>query len=231
MNLCNFLRFNRICPVCGEPLKLYAGVIDNSLWQAISYENGLQYKFVQTQFRDEQIDKDAFFTLEEDGENFNISFSTPALYQKSKTWNFLFAFICNEDGIIFDEYSGYSVDAYIACYYRCTPLLEFKESESKMWKLQTLLTDQKEIDNGTELFTFKVLVDSGLEKVYILDLDYEGKQTLLRFYTSLPGNRLDKDFEPKTFNKDLPLLDPRPNLKFEDRAKLISRLDTWILMS
>jgi hypothetical protein len=90
--------------------------------------------------------------------------------------------------------------------------------------------DSKLIDNKDEAFSFKTS-NKNIDKIYMLNLDYEEKRTTLFYYTATSEERVKKTFKAKIFKKDLPLLKTRPKLDWEDRESLLSRFDSWILMS
>jgi len=231
MNLCDFLHVNQDCPVCGEPLTLYMQVLDGPLWKALRPNSSI-WHFEQFKVKDEELKEDDFFFLTDKGHLFDIDFSSAKVYQKSKTWNLFFFFMCNEDGFEDTPHEGYGINPYTACYYRSTPFLEFKQNTNQDWRL-TLQSEFDPIEGSVrdEIFTFKANQKNGNEKVYVLNTDYEVKSTILRYYTVSPEERRDKYFDPKVFRKDLPLLNVRPNFDLANRSQLISRFDSWILMS
>ena len=231
MNLCDFLHFNHDCPVCGEPLTLYMQILEGALWKARRPYRDI-YHFEQFKCKDDELKKDDFFWITDQEESFELDFSSAKAYQKSKTWTMFFFFMCNEDGIEDTPHEGYGINPYTACYYRSTPFLGFKQNDNKDWRLT--LADQLDPIIGSvrdEIFVFKANQNNGNEKVYVLNTDYEVKNTILRYYTVSPDERKDKEFDPKIFKKDLPLLNVRPNFDLANRSQLIGRFDSWILLS
>lgn len=230
MNLRDFLHFNQACPVCGEPLTLYAQVTDGPLFKSMRPAHDL-YHFEQFKCKDEEIKGDDFFWITEQAEDCDIDFSTAKIYNKSKTWTMFFFFMCNGDALEDTPYEGYGINPYVACYYRTSPFLEFKQNEDKNWRLALADEfDPIEGDIRDEIFIFKA-DSNGNEKVYILNTDYESKITTLRYYSVSPQERKDKNFDPKIFKKELPLLNVRPNFELDRREHLIDRFNSWILMS
>jgi hypothetical protein len=231
MNLCEFLHFNQECPVCGEPLTLYAQVLDGPLWKAKRPTIDV-YHFEQLKCKDEELKTDDFFWITEQSNTFDVDFSSSKVYQKSKTWTMFFFFMCNQDGIEDTPREGYGINPYIACYYRSTPFMDFKQNPDHNWRL--VRADEFDAIEGSirdEIFVFKANQNNGNEKVYVFNTDYESKSTILRYYTVSPDDRKNKEFDPKVFKKELPLLNVRPNFNIEQREHLISRFDSWILMS
>lgn len=231
MNLCNFLHFNQSCPVCGEPLTLYAQVLDGPLWKSVKVGSGT-YHFRQLKCKNKDFGDDDFFWVTDNQDGFDIDFSTAKIYQNSKTWTLFFFFMCNETGIEDAPRESYGINPCTACYYRSSPFLEFKQNEDKNWRLiRASGTDSVEGDNRDEIFSFCNRQDNGGEKMYVLNLDYESKQTSLRYYSATEAERADRDFDPKILKIDLPILNVRPNFDLLQRDKLIDRFDSWILMS
>jgi hypothetical protein len=233
MNLNKFLHFNERCPVCTEPLSLYAQVLDGPLWKAKTPLPGI-YHFDQFKCQTNKLKKEDFFWLAENADSCSIDFSTDSIIEAAKKWNLFFFFMCNEDAIEDESGTSYGINPYVACYYRSSPFLELqKQSEDMPWKL-AVTTGHTAIDGDIrdEIFIFKDMQNSGDEKVYVLSSDYEHKKTLLRYYSISPEDRKNKYFDPNIFkSKDLPLLSVRPNLELENRPQLISRFNSWILMS
>lgn len=230
MNLCEFLHFNQDCPVCGEPLTLYMQVLDGTLWKS-ERANSSQYIFEQLKLKDEKF-KDDYIVLMDHQDDFKIEFSSPSLIQDSKRWNMLFFFICNQDAINDPKRATYEIEAYIACYYRSSPILEFKKNEDNVWRLG--LVDEPNAPEGIirdEVLIFKVNQDNGNEKVYMLSVDYQLKNTTLRHYVIPKDERNNIYFDPNVFEMELPLMNIRPNFNLDQREQLISRFDSWIIMS
>lgn len=231
MNLCQFLNFNKDCPVCGEPLTLYAGIFDGPLWKAFRPSKEV-YHFEQFKVKNTEFGKDDFFWLTNSNGIFDIDFSSAKLYQNSKSWRFLFFYMCNEAGFEDAPRDNYAINPCTACYYRSSPFLEFKQNEDKNWRLTTL-TGVDPIDGEVkdEIFAFPVPQPGGGEKMYVLNMDYENKSTILRYYIITKEEKADEDFDPKMLKLNLPLPGGRPNFDMANRAALISRFDSWILMS
>lgn len=232
MNLTQFLHFNEQCPVCGEPLQLFAQVVNGPLWKAKRPAPGILH-FDQYQCKTDSLEEDDFFWLEEHSDALTIDFSTPKGYRASKTWSLFFFYLCNVDSIEDITKTNYGINPYVACYYRTTPFLEFKKDEATQeWQLAPQ-SNLSPIEGNIrdEIFILKSVMQNNDEKVYVLSLDYEVKNTTLRYYQVTPEDRKNKYFDPSIFKKDLPLLSVRPNFELTSRDQLISRLDSWILLS
>ncbi len=234
MKLSDYLHTNEACPVCGEPLKLYMQVTDGPLWGSslVSVDSLIFEKRTRLPPEEGAISGD-YFWITISGDDYNFNFSGSNILQHSKTWNVFFFYLCNDKAIENKYGTDYEIDPYQACYFRSCPFMEFVlDSNDKKWKLE-LASGADLIDGKTrdEICIFKTQHDGGLEKVYILSLDYESKLTTLRFFKTTDKDRANRDFEPKIFKKELPLLNVRPNFDMSERDKLIDRLNSWIIMS
>ncbi len=124
----------------------------------------------------------------------------------------------------------YEIYLYYGCYYRTTTLLDCVKTKSGKIVIRPTSKSANKIVNSDESFSLTRKVDD-LEKVYMVNIDYENNNTMLWYYTCSKEQLEDKDYSPNIFEKQLPLLKSRPNFNLKDRDKLFSRLDNWILMS
>lgn len=232
MNLSQFLHFNSECPVCTKPLTLYMHINKSSLWRAKEVEPGT-YQFHQHLLKNEKWSENHYMTLYDLGDTFTTEFSSSKLGLNSKTWQLFFFKICGNDCFI-DNKFDYDLNWYDVCYHRSSVFYEFRNhpSDKKKWQLEVMQEDQKDLINRDESFIFKNVNGDKIEKVYALSLDYENKHTKLWYYSVTEEQSKMDDFEPNIFEKeDLPLLRVRPDFSLENRDKLISKFDGWILMS
>lgn len=241
MKLCEFLHFNQHCPICGDKLTLFMqwftrtnsvcfkGVlVDQDLYRFMPYVGGHAEKN-EPNFWEEGM------LLKDDGDSFETSIINSRLMQEAKKYQIYFFYLCNPQGIDTKNkaWGDYDISMYKGCYYRSTVEMEFRredDQESKNWSLQVINPDSRDIVNKEESFAIKSRNDK-LEKVYLVNLDTESKATTLWHYTVDEEQRNIKDWEPNLFRKDIPLLRSRPDLSEENREKLISRFDSWIIMS
>jgi len=165
-----------------------------------------------------------------EGDKALTEFTSNGLANEAKKHHIYFFYLCNPKGIKQKGFADFSISLYKGCYYRSTPFYEFKQSEDKTWALDTVNPDFKEIVNKDESFAFNSIEDN-LEKVYMMNLDHEKKETMLWYYSVTEEDKKVKGFRPKLFEKSVPLLSNRPKLGREDRARLIERFDGWIIMS
>ncbi len=248
MNLCQFLQSSTTCPVCDEPLILFMQEIDGDLWRARVVEPNL-YRFDRMplkldEHRNDVRNKnvacnqicvrspDDFIWIKDKGDNFEMGFNGFVLEEFMRLQEVFFFNMCGADSFKERFAGNYIIEAYKACYYRSSALMNL-QLVGEDWKLlRSSVTDQPaNVDIRDEIFTFKYHRDDSSEKVYILNLDYESNKTLFRYYTFTLDESKSADFEPEYFEKDLPPLPTRPNFKIEDRASLIDRMNGWILMS
>lgn len=235
MKLNEFLHFNQKCPICNEPLSLYmqwinygcfkAKLIDNDLYQFDSFMGAEQKNTIAIE--------DNHMLLLNGKDGVETSFGHQTLFNESKKFQIYFFYLCNPEGFNKKTFGDWDINLYKGCYYRSTPFMEFKrnsDSESNKWDLGITNISHKEIINKDESFSFKN-INKDVEKVYMLNLDYEANQTTLWHYTVSEEEKRLISFEPKVFSKEMPLLKKRPKLSMEDRQNLIDRFDAWIIMS
>lgn len=232
MNLHQFIDFNDKCPVCNKELTLFASVFKSALWKSNIISPG-RYEFEQFRMKKEELGNDHMI-LDINKNDVNLKFSTPQLKNESKSWELFFFKCCGGgddfENIFSDNKFDYDINLYETCYYQSSSQYEFQQNDGE-WKLENVLHSLPLI-NRDETFVFKKINEDKLEKVYVLNLDYEDEHTKLWHYTITPEQKEDKDFEPNIFEKnDLPLLRSRPDLSLEARDQLISRFDGWILLS
>lgn len=227
MNIYDFFTYDKECFVCQNTLQLYMQFSDGTLWKA-SYDYLKDYiEFKQFKCKKKEFDNCSFFlTIKEHGLIYNIDCAE--LNQKFKTLNIFFFSLCNKDSFE-DCGDDYYINPYLSCYYRSSNFMEVKQNSDKEWSLQFLLNQEfSKINNvfKDEIFTFKKDTDL-CEKIYILNMDYENNQSILKYYT------INKDKSPSSidFDKTLPLPSIRPNFDIHSRNELIDKFDTWILLS
>lgn len=229
MKLNEFLHFNNRCPSCNQPLHLYMQWLDSVCFKAIKQDDEYKFHpFFGNKDNKNIKDEDHMFLLDK-GNSVDISFSSSKMVQESKKFLIYFFYLCNPSGIHVQEWGDYQISLYKGCYYRDTPFFEFERSADKKWYLQP---SDKSLTNfmGHESYCFKD-VKNDYEKVYMVSLDYEKSLTTLWHWGATIEERSKPDFKPNLFEKNMPLLKTRIKAGIEDRDKLISRLDSWILMS
>jgi hypothetical protein len=229
MSLHQFLQFNDICPVCGNQLTLFMSVVNSPLWKAELVAPDV-YKFTQFMAHNALWDIDEYILLSDLKETVVMFFASNQKVAYDKTWRLFFYKIC-QVGAIEDHTLDYSILADEACYYRASSLYEFKNETVPL--LELVPQTPTNMVNRNETFCFKNTNSEGLQKVYCLNLDYEYKYTNFWYYTiSLEQRTMSEQFEPNYFEKKaLPLLPTRPDLSIENRSKLLSKFDMWILLS
>lgn len=231
--LCDFLHFNDTCPVCGKTLTLYMHVSKSTLWKAkrITQDTCEFQPFLLIQ---KEYSEDDYMSLYDFGAEFKTVFNSKQLRSDAKTWQLYFFKICGTESFTDNKYD-YDINLYDACYHRSSPWFEFKNCPDDVaddWQLKLSNPDHADLINRDESFCFKKNKEDGVEKVYALSLDYEVKATKLWYYSTTPDLREQANFEPNIFQKDdLPLLRQRPDLTMDARDQLISRMDSWIVLS
>lgn len=230
--LCEFLHFNDTCPVCGKELTLYMHTSNFILWKANKIDKDV-YQFRPFLLKKEFDSFDDYMQLLDFGTSVKTQFSNNKLGLESKTWQLFFFKACGTEAFNDNKYD-YDINWYDVCYYRSSAWFEFNNNvkDKRKWELELINPDHKELINRDESLIFKKLNSKGTEKVYALNLDYEGKNTKLWCYSTTTEQRLMDDFSPNIFEKDnLPLLHNRPDFTIEARDQLISKLESWIILS
>lgn len=230
--LTDFLNYNHSCPLCGEPLNLYMQWVGNYRANGVLFSGQVKDNIIQfipniTCQTDEYLKREA--VLLELGSEINSDFSHNELLERSKRTQIYFFFLCNPKGIKYKDDGKWKVSLYKGCYYRSTPFFEYK-LEDKSFKLRPTSEPAPMLANKDESFSINTY-NEGLEKVYMMQLDYELNKTVIYHYSITDEQKQIKGFEPNTFEKDLPLLKNRPDLSQENRQKLVDRFNNWILMS
>ena len=223
-----FLTFNKRCPVCDNPLTLYMQWIDSMLFVADQQDPAI-YHFTEFQREIYLTDKNEedikSVSLMDYGDSFDISFSHPSLFNEAKKYQIYFYFLCKAQGFRNKSLRDYDISLSKGCYYRSTPLMEFKKNEG--WKLEYTIDEFSDLINKDESFCLRTRKDS-LDKFYMLNRDMETQTTEVWAYTVTDEQRVDSKFKPNIFRKELPLI-ARPSL--ENQKKIIERINAWILIS
>jgi len=166
--------------------------------------------------------------LREEKNNYVASFNTLSAAKMAKEQNSVyFYYLCNPRAIN-DLGYDHQIDIYYGCYYRSTPLIQLGEDKSKPQQLLVKYIQDNGIINRDEYYVVKNKTGD-LEKVYLIVLDNEEKKTVFHHYTVTDVEAAQENFEPKLLEREMPLLNTRIN--FEDKEKLINRLESWVIMS
>jgi hypothetical protein len=241
MKASNFLNFNAncTCPSCGEPLKLYMQLKDSVCFKAQFpiKEGEKEIVFKQFKCKDDHIgDGDIRYVLNES----RLITDNKQIESSLIHSQFFFFFMCNEMGFNcrksygktadIKEYDEYKIVIYDACYYRASIFFKCDEKDNDKLIFRPAVEANKKLINEEETFCFRKNKDN-LEKIYFFTLDYLNNRTSLFHYTCNEEQRDDPNYQPNVFEKILPVLKRRPKFDLEDREQLLSRLDSWILLS
>lgn len=229
MKLCEYLHFNDVCPICGKNLTLYLCASKSAVWKGTPVGENEDYHFERGLLKEDEYTGEDTFEMRMISDGIQFTFNSDELIQEAKTWQFFLFKICDPGGLEGNKWD-YEVNAYRACYYRSSAWHQF--SPDNYSTVEIVDPDHASMLNRDESMIFKIQAAETVEKVYALSLDHEHKCTKLWYYTTTAEQREMEKFEPNIFEKiDLPLLPARPDLDIENRQKLISRLDSWILLS
>lgn len=238
MNIKDFLHFNKNCPLCQNPLSLYMQwSTSNKLFISSNNNVGI-YKFEEHSSNDRQLNLKfdnnikISMILEENENDYKIYFNSFNAERKAKEQEIIyFYYLCNPGGIkVMDpNYTGgeldYEINIYEGCYYRSSPFIKFKYDNNK-FKFSSYST----LLNRDESFVIKSKINS-LEKIYIISLNYEEDKTIFWYYTVSDDQKEQENYEPNIFEKEMPLLNVRPNFDPKNRENLLNRFDNWIMYS
>jgi len=226
MRLKEFIDYNKSCPICGNELRLYMQWTYSYAFEGQILEDGSLYFSPMVEIFKGKDAADEYCLLELDNNGIaNYVFSNTELKSEAERHQIYFFFLCNPAGFRIKN-TDYDINLYKGCYYRSTPLFEIREKE----RFVNIFLDSNNIINKDEAFSFKRKTKE-IEKVYMLNFDYEDKNTTLWYFTITSEEKLMKDFKPKLFHKKLPLLSMKLKTSLEDREKLFDKLDSWIIMS
>jgi len=224
-----FLTFNERCPLCNNPLTLYMQWIDANLYIAREAESGVYY-FTDYWFNNDEHDLSDHemqsMTLMDYRDRFDISFSHTSLFNEAKKYQIYFYFLCKNEGFRSKNLKNYEINLAKGCYYRSTPLMEFKK-ETDSWKLGYTIEESSDLVNKDESFCLKARKE-GLDKFYLLSRDMETQTTKVWYFTMTDKQRVDKTFRPDIFQKELPLI-ARPSM--DNKNKILERINSWIVLS
>lgn len=233
MNLSKFLNSDHLCPICKEPLNLYmqwnGQWRDSKCFSAQMLEPNL-FKLTPFKGPDDQagvpFNKMDYFLTLSNRETATVESSSDKLNITKDGLKFYFFYLCNPLGFKDKGVGDYHINLYKGCYYKSTPFMKLSKDNKTIEMFDPL--NKSFIKD--ESFSFKKITDT-LERVYALNLNSETKETTLWHYSCTPEQKADEHFTPNLFEKKMPFLNVRPKFGPENREKLISRLDNWILMS
>lgn len=231
MNLQNFTNFTEKCPVCNNDLKLYLSGSGGLLFKGYSIPTSpfddATYKFDLSIYDDKELEN-SYILIGNEGQ---ISFSNPALVKRiSVSHAFLFQ-VCNENGIKENEsHDDYHIKMPAACYYRSTPFMSLNINDEYKSHLVEAWNNHKSIVVKNETFAVSKF-SKEMSHYYALNMDYTTKESTIWYYSISEEQKNIPYFKPSKFEKILPLLSARPKFDLENRDKLISRFDSWILVS
>jgi hypothetical protein len=228
MNISDFLRFNRRCPICDEPLGLYMQWIDSVCFRAKVVGDDT-YQFDSYIGTNKGIKTDDLWestiTMFDRGDEVGVKFSTSALRIEGEKHQAYLFYLCNPAGFKKQSWGEFEISTYKGCYYRASPMIQMRD-----FKYEVINPDHKDIVNGKEAFCLKVKTKE-LEKVYTIEVNDEEKKTNFWYYSVSESEKAKTYFKPNLFSKEMPLLPTRFKLDLRDRSNLIDRLDAWLIMS
>ena len=231
MSLQDFLHFNKECPICREPLDLYMQWHHSTLWKGYQSAPGT-YDFTPFKLKKDDLKDSDMITIKEEGLDTTTYFSSLHLDKLFNKQAIHLFFLCNDAGFVDkgEPAYDYEISLYRGCYFRSSIEYKMQKVSKKRFELAPSQEGQEKFINQEESFSFKDKSEE-LEKVYMLSLKSVDNVTKLWHYAATPEQKKDENFEPKLFDKELPYLSVRPKFDLENRENLISRFNSWIIMS
>lgn len=222
MNVKDFIDFNNQCPICNKTLTLYMQINNSALLKSELTNNN--YHFTQFLYKDNRIaDNDKIILSYHDNKYRMIASSSIRDILKDNKF-FLF-YLCNEEGFV-SEFGDYHISLYHGCYHRRSPDLKLEDN------IVDFCDKSLNKENSDESFCIVTIDDDkNIEKVFGLIFNNETDSTIFYFYSSSKKERAQENFEPKIFEKNMPLLPTRPSFTPEGKEKLIQKMESWIMMS
>jgi hypothetical protein len=232
MKLFNFITGSRRCPICDNPLSLCLQIVDDTLFLGSQRSNG---SFLFQPFRNiknKRDDDTITLTVGEDSIDFAMSSNhMTELFGKSQFFTY---YICNIDGFSVKDKTDPAPGLYESCYYKASPIQsivkEVTAEDQVIWKIKPVAEAAENLVIATEQYAFKKSNEE-LTKAYMVSLDHEEKKTLFWHYAFTPEQEANEDYEPKIFEKVMPLLPHGLKMEIENRENLFSKFESWILMS
>lgn len=201
---------------------------NHSMWSDQNGTRSVQFEYVPVNKDSKALwGKNDKILLEGDFITLNSDFQHK---EKVKLWQFYLFFICNPEAIDTADDSS-NIDVYTACYHCTSPAFQFNKLDNR-YQLEGINPNCHNLTCADENFCIKTIGGDDLEKIYILNLDYVIPCTNFWYYACTAEQQADKNFKANIFEKgQLPFPPTRFDFSVENRKNLISKFDSWILMS
>lgn len=225
MDYCNFLNSCSVCPSCGENLTLYLQIINGGLFKANRLDENT-YRFIDAKASN---DPDYYTdVIIGEGGSFKSEYKLSSLVNNFKNYEYFLFYLCNLNGIVLKgSGTDYEINLYKSCYYRSTPVLRHYNLDNDDWEFYK--DSDGKVINKNESFRFSEL-KSGTEYIYMLSLDYEESKIKFWHYTVNEEQKASGS-GVKLFEKELPLMNERPDFSIENRSVLLNKFYNWVLLS
>jgi len=222
MSINDFINFNNTCPICNNKLTLYMQIDSFACFKG-KFVNG-NYYFTQFYYKDDRIAEDDKIIMSLHDSKFRIV-SSKSIREILENNIFFLFYLCNDKGFV-KEVGDYHISLYQGCYHRSSPDLKLENN------IVTLCNEKITEQNANESFNIVSMDhDENIEEVFGLSMNYAENLTDFYFYSSSREERDKDDFEPKIFEKHMPLLPTRPSFSLEGKERLIQKMKSWIFMS
>lgn len=203
---------NGICPLCNNKLNVYLHFHDLALFKAKEVNN--DFIFTINDFVKYPFDSEDKIIISKD---FKIDLLIKNAINLNSEFNIFY--ICNES-CIENKYGMITTYTDNVCYLAITSNYKIYHKNDN-YSIHYFYDDMN-LPISSEIFSIENNKNNSNKK-YILELNYTSNQTIIWYYVgsySMTNN---------VFTKTFSLLPKRPD--FTNKEKLLSRLDSWILMS
>ena len=230
-----FFEKKKRCPVCNKKLSLFLCIDYVGTFQSQSFKGQDENAFHFKPLKDEKFNLSTRVSTEDfieikliDDVKFSISISSESLFREIEKQHLRFFYLCNENSIktnegFYNSINNYEFLTYDVCYFKVANDLLFKNVNDAY-----LLSfdPPKNSTTGIEVLSISKNYEE-ISKHYCLVYDFNEDKTKFYFITS--DNNSIVEFNDNQFVKDIPILNYYPD--FKDKEKIISKLDSWILLS
>lgn len=210
MNIFNSI--NGICPLCNNKLSIYLHFYDLALFKAKEIND--DFIFTINNFVKYPFDAEDKIIISKD---FKIDLLIKNAINLNSEFNIFY--ICNES-CIENKYGMITTYTDDVCYLAITSNYKIYHKNDN-YSIHYFYDDER-LPISSEIFSIENNKNN-INKKYILELNYISSQTIIWHYIGSDPTT------PNVLNKTFGLLPKRPD--FTNKEKLLSRLDSWILMS
>lgn len=227
IKLKKFIDFNKTCPICNKELTLYMQGSGTICWRAERKKD--TYTFKQFKNESEEFSDEDFIILHNKKNKIDIKYSANKIANKYRSIQMFLFYLCDERAFVNKKnstFDDWEIKTQYGCYIRSSPWFEYYKINNK-WELDSSdISEELNAINFDEIFYY-----SHLNKYYTLRIDYLFKEMTLTYCTYTEEQKNDESYVPDTFHLNIPMWKARPDFSEKEKFKLISKFDSWILLS